>query len=67
MKSTGPAYHSDNGSYSSMARYPAKIRMDNGPKLTSVKMAEWAEEHGVKLKFIQPGKPTQNSYVERFN
>ncbi len=47
--------------------YPAKIRMDNGPELTSVKMAEWAEEHGVELEFIQPGKPTQNSYVERFN
>ena len=41
--------------------------MDNGPELTSVKMAEWAEEHGIELKFIQPGKPTQNSYVERFN
>ena len=47
--------------------YPAKIRMDNGPELTSVKMAEWAEEHGVELEFIQPGKPTQNAYVERFN
>jgi len=47
--------------------YPAKIRMDNGPELTSVKMAEWAEEHGVELEFIQPGKPTQNSYIERFN
>ena len=46
---------------------PAKIRMDNGPELTSVKMAEWAEEHGVELEFIQPGKPTQNSYIERFN
>lgn len=47
--------------------YPAKIRMDNGPELTSVKMAGWAEEHGVELEFIKPGKPTQNSYVERFN
>jgi putative transposase len=47
--------------------YPAKIRMDNGPELTSVKMAEWAEEHGVELEFIKPGKPTQNSYIERFN
>ena len=47
--------------------YPAKIRMDNGPELTSIKMAEWAEEYGVELKFIQPGKPTQNSYVDRFN
>lgn len=47
--------------------YPAKIRLDNGPEFTSVKMAEWAEEHGVELEFIQPGKPTQNSYIERFN
>ena len=47
--------------------YPAKIRMDNGPELTSVKMADWAEEHGVELEFIQPGKPMQNSYIERFN
>ena len=30
-------------------------------------LAEWAEEHSVELEFIQPGKPTQNSYVERFN
>lgn len=47
--------------------YPAKLRMDNGPELTSIKMAEWAEEHGVVLEFIKPGKPTQNSFVERFN
>lgn len=47
--------------------YPKKMRMDNGPELTSVKMADWAEEHGIELEFIQPGKPTQNSYVERFN
>ncbi len=47
--------------------YPEKLRVDNGPELTSVRMAEWAEEHGVSLEFIQPGKPTQNSFVERFN
>ena len=46
---------------------PEKIRMDNGPELVSVTMADWAEANGVKLEFIQPGKPTQNSYVERFN
>lgn len=46
---------------------PAKIRMDNGPELTSVKLAEWAEQHDVMLDFIQPGKPTQNSFIERFN
>lgn len=47
--------------------YPVKLRMDNGPELTSVKLAAWAEEHGVALEFIKPGKPTQNSFIERFN
>ena len=47
--------------------FPTKLRMDNGPELISVQMADWAEEHNVTLEFIQPGKPTQNSYIERFN
>lgn len=47
--------------------YPAKLRLDNGPEFVSVQLAGWAEQHGVELEFIQPGKPTQNSYVERFN
>ena len=47
--------------------YPKKLRMDNGPELVSVQLAGWADQHGVELEFIQPGKPTQNSYVERFN
>lgn len=47
--------------------YPAKVRCDNGPELVSLTMAEWAEKNGVALEFIEKGKPTQNSYVERFN
>ena len=47
--------------------YPDKLRMDNGPEFISAALAEWAEDHSIDLDFIQPGKPTQNSYVERFN
>ena len=47
--------------------YPEKMCMDNGPEFISAVLAEWADDNNVTLDFIQPGKPTQNSYVERFN
>ncbi|MBA3086414.1 transposase, partial [Salmonella enterica] len=47
--------------------YPAFIRSDNGPELTAAVLSEWAEQHGVILDFIQPGKPMQNGFNERFN
>jgi putative transposase len=47
--------------------YPQQLRIDNGPELISHKLADWARGHGVELAHIQPGKPAQNAYIERFN
>jgi len=46
---------------------PKTIRVDNGPEYISGKLVEWAEKHGVRLEHIQPGKPQQNAYIERYN
>ena len=47
--------------------YPQRLRLDNGPEFISLALADWAQEHDVQLGFIEPGKPNQNSFVERFN
>lgn len=46
---------------------PKQIRLDNGPELISATLTDWCEENSVELCHIQPGKPTQNGFVERFN
>jgi len=46
---------------------PQAIRRDNGPELTSRHFLAWALDHKIDLAHIQPGKPTQNAYVESFN
>jgi len=47
--------------------YPESITVDNGSEFSSRAMDAWAYEHGVKLDFIRPGKPTENGYIESFN
>lgn len=47
--------------------YPHQVRVDNGPEFISHQMAGWAWKHAVHIHYIQPGKPAQNGFVERFN
>jgi putative transposase len=46
---------------------PCAIRTDQGPEFTGRALDQWAYRNGVDLKLIQPGKPTQNAYIESFN
>ena len=46
---------------------PKSITIDNGTEFTSKAFDQWAYEKGIKLNFIQPGKPSQNGFVESFN
>ncbi len=46
---------------------PDAIRCDNGPEYISEILKTWAEQQGIQINYIQPGKPQQNAYVERYN
>jgi len=47
--------------------YPRVIVSDNGPEFTGRALDCWASRHSVRLHFIQPGKPTQNAFIESLN
>ncbi len=46
---------------------PTVIQADNGPELRGRVLDQWAYDHGVRLQFIEPGKPNQNAHIESFN
>ena len=46
---------------------PKAIRVDNGPEFTSIKFQNWCNDKGIEIKYIQPGSPSQNAYIESFN
>lgn len=46
---------------------PKQIRVDNGPEFTSKSFVSWCKNNGIQIKYIQPGRPMQNAYIERLN
>jgi putative transposase len=50
-----------------IGQLPKYIRVDNGPEFTSKIFQQWCKNKRITIKYIQPGSPTQNAFIERFN
>ena len=46
---------------------PDVLRTDNGPEFLGSPFVEWCHSQGILIDYIEPGKPNQNAYIERFN
>jgi putative transposase len=46
---------------------PGQIRVDNGPEFLSKAFVQWCSQNNINIRYIQPGKPMQNAYIERLN
>lgn len=46
---------------------PQAIRLDHGPEFLADRFANWCGDRGIALRYIQPGKPNQHAFIERFN
>lgn len=46
---------------------PRAIRCDNGPEFLAHRFVAWCVERAIEIRYIQPGKPNQNAFIERFN
>lgn len=61
---TGDSRH---GARHCLVGQPQAIRLDNGPEFLADRFAVWCADRGIARRCIQPGKPIQNTFVERFN
>lgn len=46
---------------------PQYIRVDNGSEFRSKSFMKWCEKKKMSIRYIQPGRPMQNAYIERLN
>lgn len=46
---------------------PKQVRVDNGPEFVSQTFVDWCNKQQIEIRYIQPGKPVQNAFIERFN